>query len=44
MEILVFGLIALSTLHKNTLHKNQEQIVSEPAEYRPVDLRTLKKV
>jgi len=44
MEPLVFGLIAISTLHKSTLHKIQEQIVPEPAELRPVDLRTLKQV
>ena len=36
MEALVFGLIALSTIHKK-----QERIVPEPSEFQSFDLRTL---
>ena len=39
MEALVFGLIALSTLHKK-----REQIVPEPAEFWSFDLRILEQV
>ncbi len=36
MEALVFGLIALTTIHKK-----QEWIVPEPSEFQSFDLRTL---
>ena len=36
MEALVFGLIALSTIHKK-----QERIVPEPSEFQSFDLRPL---
>jgi hypothetical protein len=44
MEPLVFGLIALITVHKSILHKKQKQIVPEPPGFRPADLRTLRRV
>ncbi len=39
MEPLVLGLIAFSTIHQK-----QEQIVPEPGEFQPFDVRTLKRV
>ena len=39
MEALVFGLIALLALSKK-----QERLVSEPAEFRSFDLRTLSRL
>ena len=38
LDTLVFGIIAV-----NNLNKEQEQIVAEPAEFQPFDLRALER-